>query len=238
MKIHAKGWKSIYHNHPLTTGTAPADIYGAYQQRQQWATDSLRLLFWDSPFKQAGLTVKQKLQYFQIGFVYLASGFMMPIYFLIPSWSLLTGQFLVIGSVLDYAFYRGVYFLFTLLALVTLEHPADSRKPYKIWAGLFTVFIKATINALRSRQNKPRYVVNKKLPDNPGLLQRFNAILPQLFIILLTIVSIAYGFEQTTLPLGLFFVNALWGFWVIWSLSGICSGALKRKTFHRHIVPL
>lgn len=238
MKIHAKGWKSIYHNHPLTTGTAPADIYGAYQQRQQWATDSLRLLFWDSPFKHAGLTVKQKLQYFQIGFVYLASGFMMPIYFLIPSWSLLTGQFLVIGSVLDYAFYRGVYFLFTLLALVTLEHPADSRKPYKIWAGLFTVFIKATINALRSRQNKPRYVVNKKLPDNPGLLQRFKAILPQLAIILLTIVSIAYGFEQTTLPSGLFFVNALWGFWVIWSLSGICLGALKRKTFHRQIVPL
>jgi cellulose synthase (UDP-forming) len=235
MKIHAKGWKSVYHNHPLTTGTAPADIYSVYKQRQQWATDSLRLLFWDNPFKHAGLTLKQKLQYFQIGYVYVASGFMMPIYFLIPSWSLITGHFLTNGPVFDYAFYRGVYFLFTLLALVTLEHPADSRKPYKTWAGLFPVFMKATITALRSRQEKPRYVVNKKLPDNPGLLQRFKAVLPQLSIILLTIVSIAYSYELKTLSTGLFLVNALWGCWVIWSLAGICSAAIKRKRFPRYI---
>jgi len=238
MKIHAQGWKSVYHDHPLTTGTAPADIYGVYKQRQQWATDSLRLLFWDSPFKRAGLTVKQKLQYFQIGFVYLAAGFMMPIFFLIPSWSLLTGHFLAVGPVLDYAFYRGLYFLFTLLALVTLEYPADSRKPYKIWAGLFPIFMKATIAALRAKQNKPQYVVNKKLPDNPSLLQRFKAILPQLSIILLTIVSIAYSFGLNTLPTELFLVNTLWGCWVVWSLSGICSAAIKRKTFPTHIVPL
>jgi hypothetical protein len=84
--------------------------------------------------------------------------------------------------VLDYAFYRGLYFLFTLLALVTLEYPADSRKPYKLWAGLFPIFMKATITALRAKQNKPEYVVNKKLPDNPSLLQRFKAILPSFLL--------------------------------------------------------
>ena len=238
MKLHAQGWKSVYHDHPLTTGTAPADIYGVYKQRQQWATDSLRLLFWDSPFKRSRLTLKQKLQYFQIGFVYLASGFMMPIFFLIPSWSLLTGHFLTIAPVLDYVFYRGLYFLFTLVALVTLEYPADSRKPYKIWAGLFPIFMKATFTALRAKQNKPQYVVNKKLPDDPGLVQRFKAILPQLAIILLTIVAIAYGFGLDTLPRDLFLVNALWGCWVIWSLSGICSAAIKRKKFPTQLVPL
>jgi len=231
MNLHAKGWKSIYHNHPLTTGTAPADIYSVYKQRQQWATDSLRLLFWDSPFKYAGLTFKQKLQYFQLGFVYLISGFAMPVYFLIPAWSLFTGHFLANAPVLDYGLYRGLYFLCTLLALTILEHPADSRKPYKIWAGLFPIFIKATVTALRSKNHKPRYVVNGKLPDNPTLMQRFKAILPQMSIILLTIVSIIYSLQLKTLPMELFFVNGLWGCWVMWSLSGICSAAIKRKKF-------
>jgi cellulose synthase (UDP-forming) len=237
MKLHAQGWKSIYHNHPLTTGTAPADIFNVYKQRQQWAIDSLRLLFWDNPFKYAGLTLKQKLQYFQLGFVFLISGFAMPIYFLIPSWSLLTGQFVANASVADYIFYRGLYFLFGILALTILEHPADSRKPYKMWAGLFPIFVKATIAALRSKRHKPRYVVNGKLPDNPSLIQRFKAIVPQMSFIFLTLVSIAYSLQLKTLPMELFLVNGLWGCWVIWSLSGICTAAVIPKKFSQSVGP-
>ncbi len=228
MNLHASGWKSIYHNHALTTGTAPTDICSVYKQRQQWATDSLRLIFWDNPFRYAGLTLKQKLQYFQIGFVYLVSGFVMPIYFLVPSWSLLTGHFLADAPVMQYALYRGLYFLFTLLALSILEHPADSEKPYQIWAGLFPVFAKATIAALRSRREKPRYVVNAKTPEKHGLPQRLKAVLPQLTIILLNIASIVYGLASQKLPMQLLIVNGLWGCWVVWSLSGICMAALRR----------
>jgi cellulose synthase/poly-beta-1,6-N-acetylglucosamine synthase-like glycosyltransferase len=237
MKLHASGWKSIYHNHALTTGTAPADIHSVYKQRQQWATDSLRLFFWDSPFKYPGLTLKQKLQYFQLGFVYLISGFAMPVYFLIPAWSLLTGQFLTTAPVTEYVFYRGLYFLFAILALTILEHPADSRKPYKIWAGLFPIFAKATVAALRAKTEKPVYSVNRKLPDNPSLMSRFKAILPQMSIILLTLGAIAYSIEFKTLPRELFMVNTLWGCWVIWSLSAICSAALKRKKFAQNVGP-
>jgi cellulose synthase (UDP-forming) len=229
MNLHANGWKSIYHNHALTTGTAPTDICSVYKQRQQWATDSLRLIFWDSPFGYAGLTLKQKLQYFQVGFVYLVSGFVMPIYFLVPSWSLFSGHFLANAPVMDYALYRGLYFLFTLLALAILEHPADSEKPYQIWAGLFPVFAKATIAALRSKHEKPRYIVNAKTPENPGVAQRLRAILPQATIILLTVASIAYGMHAGKLASQFLIVNGLWGCWVIWSLSGICLAALKRS---------
>ncbi len=231
MRLHDKGWKSVYHNHPLSTGTAPTDICSVYKQRKQWAVDSLRLLFWDNPFKRAHLTLKQKLQYFQLGFVYLASGFMMPLYFLVPSWSLLTGHFLTTAPVLDYAMYRGLYLLFTLLALVTLEHPADSRKPYKIWAGLFPVFMKATLIALRSKRQKPRYLVNKKTSEDPSSAQRLKAIIPQASIILLTMVSIVYSLQLKTLALELFLVNTVWGAWVVWSLSTICSSALRRPKF-------
>jgi cellulose synthase/poly-beta-1,6-N-acetylglucosamine synthase-like glycosyltransferase len=230
MRLHANGWKSIYYNHPLTTGSAPTDICSVYKQRQQWATDSLRLLFWDNPFKYRGLSLKQKLQYVQVGFVYLVAGFIMPMYFLIPSWSLLTGKFLANAPVANYALFRGTYFLFTLLALVILEHPADSEKPYQMWAGLFPVFIRATVAALKSKKEKPAYAVNGKMPAKPALKNRLKAISPQLSIIMVTVAAGIYAVLVKTLPIQLLIVNGLWGCWVIWSLSGICGAALRRNS--------
>lgn len=229
MRLHEKGWRSVYHNHPLTTGTAPADILGVYKQREQWATDSLRLIFWDNPLRKSGLTLPQKLQYFYTGYGYLISALLLPFYFLIPAWSLLTGEFLLDTSAFTYAGFRGVYLLLTVLTLVVLEYPVDSRKPYKMWAGLFPVFSKATIRALRSRAKKPKYVVNGKTVKTPTWLHRFRAILPQVSLIAIIAGSITYAVLRDTLPPGLLLVNAVWGLWGIWSVSGICYAAMQSR---------
>jgi cellulose synthase (UDP-forming) len=49
--LHERGWRSVYYNYPLTRGTAPTEIFGMYRQRKQWAADSLRIQFWDNPFR-------------------------------------------------------------------------------------------------------------------------------------------------------------------------------------------
>lgn len=229
MRLHSKGWRSIYHDHPLSTGTAPTDIFGVYKQRGQWATDSLRLLLWDSPFKQSGLNLKQKVQYFQIGYVYLVSAFIMLVYYITPSWSMLSGDFLIDAPASDYVIYRGIYLLFTVLAIVVLERPADTRKPYKMWAGLFPVFIQATFKALRSRSKKPSYVVTRKTLKKIGIFSRVAALLPQLGIISLTVFSIIYAIIFNTLPFTLLLINVAWSLWVIWTLSGICVATFKPK---------
>ena len=56
MRLHNKGWKSVYHDTAFTTGHAPADVSSHLKQRWQWAVDSLRLFFWDSPLRYKGLS--------------------------------------------------------------------------------------------------------------------------------------------------------------------------------------
>jgi cellulose synthase (UDP-forming) len=97
--LHERGWRSVYYNYPLTIGTAPTDIRGVYRQRRQWAADSLRMLFWDNPFLHKGLSIKQKLQYANLGFVYLVSAFVMPFYFITPVIALLSEQFVLTAPV-------------------------------------------------------------------------------------------------------------------------------------------
>ena len=61
---------------PVTTGTAPGTAAEMAAQRLRWATDSLRLFFWDNPFRKPGLTFRQKLHYAQTtGVYYLATAF-------------------------------------------------------------------------------------------------------------------------------------------------------------------
>jgi cellulose synthase (UDP-forming) len=63
-RMHAKGWKSVYHARPLTRGLAPQTASAFAKQQLRWATDSLRIFLWDSPLFKRGLKPIQRLLYF------------------------------------------------------------------------------------------------------------------------------------------------------------------------------
>jgi cellulose synthase (UDP-forming) len=231
LRLHDRGWRSVYHNYPLTTGTAPADIRSVYKQRSQWATDTMRMMFWDSPLKRAGLDPKQKMQYFYIGLSYVISGFVLPVYYLTPAWSVLTNQFMFTAPLGTYAVVRGVSFVLTLLALALLWAPVRTAKPYQMWAGLFPVFFRSTITALLSRREKPRYHVTRKTVERPGLLTNLGAVWPQMTVILLTVGALVYAALQGTARADLILINAFWGTWIVWTLSSICYAAVRPKRF-------
>jgi cellulose synthase (UDP-forming) len=63
MRIHERGWRSVYHNRPVTVGVAPDTSAALVQQRLTWATDSTRIFLFDNPLLKRGLTLKQKLHY-------------------------------------------------------------------------------------------------------------------------------------------------------------------------------
>jgi len=229
MLLHEKGWRSVYYNHPLTKGTAPADIYGVYMQRRQWAADSLRILFWDNPFLHKGLSFKQKLQYLHLGFVYLVAAFVMPFFFITPILALLVQEFVLTSPVPTYVVHRFPYFIAMSLAYGLINYPTPYMKAFQMWTGLFPSFIRATWIALLARKQKPAYRVNVK----PGVKKRkkspWIAILPQQSIIILAIFAMVYGFVGWENKSWDFFIlNCIWAFWSIWTMSGICIAAVKK----------
>jgi cellulose synthase (UDP-forming) len=243
MLLHDRGWRSIYYNYPLTIGTAPVDIYGVYRQRKQWAADSLRLLFWDSPLRRKGLTLKQKVQYFHLGFVYLVAGFIMPLFFLTPIWALLTNNFVLMAPVQSYVCHRFPYFVAMSIAYGVLNFPTPCMRAFQMWTGLFPVFIKATWIALRSKNKKPAYQVNVKPTSKVKTRNPWLAILPQQAIIFLSIFSVIYAFLCGPTHWDFYLLNFFWSLWSIWTMSGICLAAVKKHrwseelTFEKKLSP-
>ncbi len=229
MLLHQRGWRSVYHNYPLSTGTAPTDIWGVYRQRGQWAVDSLRLMFWDNPFFRRGLSLKQKLQYFNLGFVYLVSAFFMPVYFLIPIWSIFTSQFVLTTPVPEYIANRLPYFLVMSAAYGVLNYPTPYLHAFQMWTGLFPVFIRATLQALVHRRNKPGYRVTIKQERRAPERCAVPAVLPHLILIAGSLAAIVYGLFFHTGGLDFRLLNCAWATWSVWTLSGIVLAAFFRS---------
>ncbi len=89
MKLHAKGWRSIYVPKVFTLGFVPSNITAYYKQQLKWSRGTLELLVTTYPKIFRKLSLRQKLHYGLIPFHYLI-GIIYLINFLIPIISLLT----------------------------------------------------------------------------------------------------------------------------------------------------
>lgn len=238
MLLHEKGWRSVYHNHALSIGTAPTDIWSVYKQRQQWAADALRILFWDNPFKRKGLSIKQKFQYAHIGFVYLFAGFVMPLFYVIPIISLFTGKFVINTEFWQYLLYRTPSFLLTIYAYKAALSPTPFYRAVHTWLGYFPCFIYGTLVTLVHRKSKPAYKVNKKTWDPTKKINQIIGILPQFLIILLSVVAVLYGFIQHTGSVDLLIINSIWAFWTIEKLHWICVAPFVIESYDKTVFPI
>ncbi len=230
MRLHDRGWRSLYYDHALTTGSMPIDTRGTFRQRGQWAFDSLRLFFWDSPLRRRGLRAVQRAQYFQIGYTYLVSAFVMPVFLIVPPWSLFTGTFLVHCPLWHYVLVRGIYFVLQTAAFLLLNRPSDpTAKAYRQWVGLFPVFAAAAFRALRARWSKPAYAVNRKPNEREAGSRDVVRVLPHIGLCVVIVIAVIYSAVYRTLPWPVFWVDVAWGAWAIWSVSGIIRASLSRK---------
>ena len=83
MRLHALGWKSVYHHEQLADGLAPEDLRTMLQQRLRWAQGTLQVMLRENPLVQKGLTVGQRLMYFATMWSYL-SGFAAVVFIAAP----------------------------------------------------------------------------------------------------------------------------------------------------------
>lgn len=64
VSLHARGWKSVYHNEELAVGIAPDDLEAFLVQRLRWAQGAVQILRSDNPLLRRGLTWRQRIAYF------------------------------------------------------------------------------------------------------------------------------------------------------------------------------
>ncbi|EAQ80016.1 tetratricopeptide repeat-containing glycosyltransferase [Blastopirellula marina] len=63
LRIHAKGWKSLFVNERMIAAQAAPDITSFASQRLRWGEGNLSIFAYDNPLTMKGLTIGQRLNY-------------------------------------------------------------------------------------------------------------------------------------------------------------------------------
>ncbi len=108
-ELHARGWSSAYVPVPVSVGTAPGTAAEMANQRLRWATDSLRIFFWDNPLRKRGLSWRQRLHYLHTTGWYIAAA--APVIFILsPIVSIVFGARLIApGTEVTYGLLVALY---------------------------------------------------------------------------------------------------------------------------------
>jgi len=91
IRLHARGWKSVYVPEVLSRGLVPSDLDSYLKQQLKWARGVYEVLFREYPRAFRRLTGYQKISYFMIGSYYLV-GVTAPIFLAVPLIYLLFGK--------------------------------------------------------------------------------------------------------------------------------------------------
>jgi len=91
IRLHARGWKSVYVPEVLSRGLVPADLDSYLKQQLKWSRGVYEVLFREYPRAFRSLTAYQKISYFMIGSYYLV-GVTALIFLSVPPIYLLTGR--------------------------------------------------------------------------------------------------------------------------------------------------
>ncbi|MFL4477576.1 glycosyltransferase family 2 protein [Paeniglutamicibacter sp. ORCA_105] len=212
MRMHARGWQSVYHHEILAHGLAPEDIGTMLTQRLRWAQGTIQVLLRENPLTQRGLKWGQRLMYFSTMWSYL-SGFAAVVYFAAPVIYLLFGVLPVTSLSTDF-FIRFIPFMVVnqLLFLVAGRGiPTWRGQQYSL--ALFPTWIKACTSAARNVWfGRPLgFAVTPKDRQEGG--PRWSLIRPQITVAVLLgiaavagLVRLAAGLAE---PLGTL-VNVAW----------------------------
>lgn len=237
--LHATGYKSEYHNERLCVGLAPEDIPGLLKQRGTWAVDTWRLFLFDNPLFKRGLTLAQRLQYLELGLFYVMSAFFMPLLMLLPLVSLATGVFIPISGS---ALFPWVAINFLYYVTLSRGRSLYMLRMWQYWIGLWPTYLKAFWIALRSRNQKPRYVVTRKTRDN-GFYAHL--IWPQFLYLFVGLVVIFRAlFWMPEIDLGTKLANIFVLLFFMFMVGAICRAALYGtepflpRWMHRSRIPI
>lgn len=228
-QLQALGHESVYVSQPYVRGLAPQDVSAIYKQRGTWAVDTLRILYWDSPFTKKGLSMRQRLHYFEMAYCYLVSGLFLPAIYVINFYTLYTDRLIQDGGL--------AYIAFRLPALLTtlwfFGYLSRGQLTSRVWTGLFPVYFKAAFIALVYRKKIPKYKVTPKVDHGQRELW---LVAPQLVFILVGVVGIIFNY----LHFGYSLILGFSGFWtlvMIYWLTPITFKSLKLGKYRKEHLP-
>lgn len=175
IRLHRRGWRTVYHNEVLARGLAAGDADTYQLQRLRWGTGAMQVLRTESPLWVPGLSLAQRLSYAStlLGWfdAWRTLGFA-----ILPMVVVATGAVPIRADLATFAVAFTVTFLLQQLAMRALSRGAH-RPILSIVFELvrMTSNLRATLSLVTRR--RPRFVVTPKGRQGDGR-HRVRAPLP------------------------------------------------------------
>lgn len=153
MRLHAAGWRSIYHDEVLAVGLAPDDLSSTLKQRLRWAQGTLQVLQTENPLFKSGLGFWQRLQYFQTMYSYF-SGFAILVLLACPAVYFFTGSTPLKTFGTDFIIHFVPVYLINRLTFLSVAwgiSAAEIWRSEQYSAALFPLFIQSVWSVFLKR---------------------------------------------------------------------------------------
>lgn len=230
MRLHARGWHSVYHHEVLARGLAPEDLRTSLQQRLRWAQGTIQVLLRENPLFVRGLALGQRLMYFATMWSYL-SGFFAIVYLTAPALYFFFGLLPVRAYSGDFFVRLIPYLLVNQLLFIGAGWGIPTWRGQQYSLALFPLWIKAVISAIGNVYfgRKLGFVVTPKTRQG-GVHWRL--VWPQLAMMALLAAGVVWGGARVALGLTDQTVPTLVNvFWAGYDLL-VLSVLFKALTYH------
>jgi len=190
MRLHAAGWRSVYHHEVLAVGLAPEEVTSFLTQRGRWARGCFQILRVDNPLWRRGLSWRQRLHYFSSVSHYF-EGPQRLVGLVVPPLVLLTGTPPLQA---EPSLYLALFL--PQLVLIPLATRALARGRYRFLDGerFALVRVDTYTRALKALvSNAPiQFAVTPKSADAAASAAPWRAVSLPTAVALLSVVAVAY----------------------------------------------
>lgn len=209
LRIHARGYKSVYHAEPLAFGLAPESIEPFIGQRVRWGQGAMHVWRKEGILTHRGLSLAQRFNYLASALTYF-DGWQKAIFYFAPAAVLLTGLLPLLATTPDFLLHFLPYYALTFWVFeevgrgygrsLFIEQYNMARFAAFAWATLALIFPRMKFK-----------VTSKGAPAGRGAV-RFTA--PQWTVLALNVLALPAGVAlylwSEALPLQSLVANAVW----------------------------
>jgi len=161
LKLHSRGYNSLYLNKPMVMGLAPESFDGFVIQRSRWARGMTQILLLKNPLWQKGLSLSQRVCYLN-ACLYWLFGFARVVFFLSPLMFLFFLLRIYNASLMQVV----VYAVPHLMASYAISNILYGRLRHPFFSELFetiqSIYLAPAIMSVFLRPRSPRFRVTPK----------------------------------------------------------------------------
>lgn len=189
IRLHAKGWGSVYHNENLAYGIAAETLKPFHIQRQRWGVGSWQVFVKANPLLLRGLTFRQSLCYLS-SMIYPLEGIQKIIFYLTPPIALFTGVLPMKALDLTYLMHFIPYFIVSTLGFNEMARGFGGQIMLEQFSmGKFFTYIKTLAIPFLPGKSKEFKVTPKWQQGRAP----FTLIIPQMLIFLVSLIAVCWA---------------------------------------------